>query len=80
MAHPNGWGGGRDHRAGQDGPDRSDRPGDTCLVEGISAPIVVPGYFHSEREATAMDAAGAIVSDVCSDNGSGIVVMAEYGG
>jgi hypothetical protein len=51
-----------------------------ALVEGISAPAVVPGYFHTEREATAMDAAGTIVSDVCSDNGSGIAVMAEYGG
>ena len=51
-----------------------------ALVEGISAPAVVPGYFHSERDATAMDAAHAIVSDVCSDNGSGIAIMAEYGG
>jgi len=51
-----------------------------ALVEGISAPAVVPGYFHTEREATAMDAAGTIVSDVCSDNGSGIAIMAEYGG
>jgi hypothetical protein len=53
-----------------------------ALVEGISAPAVVPGYFlgEVEREPTAMDAAGTIVSDVCSDNGSGITIMAEYGG
>jgi hypothetical protein len=26
------------------------------------------------------DAAGTIVSDVCNDNGSGMRIMAEYGG
>jgi hypothetical protein len=50
------------------------------LVEGISAPVVVPGYFLEQREPTAMDAAGTIVSDVCNDNGSGMRIMAEYGG
>ncbi|MGY4858410.1 hypothetical protein [Cryobacterium sp. AP23] len=51
-----------------------------ALVEGISAPVVVPGYFLEQREATAMDVAGTIVSDVCSDNGSGMTIMAKYGG
>lgn len=51
-----------------------------ALVEGMSSPVVVPGYFHEQHEPTEMDAAGTIVSDVCSDNGSGLTIMAEYGG
>lgn len=51
-----------------------------ALVEGMSSPVVVPGYFHEQHEPTEMDAAGTIVTDVCSDNGSGLRIMAEYGG
>jgi hypothetical protein len=51
-----------------------------ALVEGISSPVVVPGYFNEQRSPTEMDAAGTIVGDVCSDNGSGLTIMAAYGG
>jgi hypothetical protein len=51
-----------------------------ALVEGMSSPIVVPGYFHEQHAPTEMDAAGTIVGDVCGDNGSGLVIMAAYGG
>jgi hypothetical protein len=51
-----------------------------ALVAGITAPAVVPGYFQGQREPDAMSAASTIVSDVCSDNGSGITIKAEYGG
>jgi hypothetical protein len=51
-----------------------------ALVDGMSAPVVVPGYFHEQHSPTAMDAAGTIVGDVCSDNGTGLVIMAAYGG
>jgi len=51
-----------------------------ALVEGMSAPVVVPGYFLEQHEPTAMDAAGTIVGDVCSDNGSGLTIMSAYGG
>jgi hypothetical protein len=51
-----------------------------ALVEGMSSPVVVPGYFHEQHSPTEMDAAGTIVGDVCSDNGSGLTIMANYGG
>ena len=51
-----------------------------ALVAGMSSPVVVPGYFHEQNSPTEMDAAGTIVGDVCGDNGSGLVIMAAYGG
>lgn len=51
-----------------------------ALVAGMSSAAVVPGYFHEPRSATEMDAAGTIVSAVCSDNGSELVISAAYGG
>ena len=51
-----------------------------ALVAGMSSPVVVPGYFHEQNSPTEMDAARTIVGDVCSDNGSGLVITAAYGG
>ncbi|WEO77038.1 hypothetical protein BJQ94_17045 [Cryobacterium sp. SO2] len=51
-----------------------------ALVEGISSPVVVPGYFLEQRSPTELDAAGTIVSDVCSNNGSGLAITSSYGG
>jgi hypothetical protein len=51
-----------------------------ALVEGMSSPVVVPGYFHEQHSPTEMDAAGTILGDVCSDNGSGLAIKSAYGG
>lgn len=51
-----------------------------ALVAGISAPEVVPGYFQESRSPTEMDVAQTIVSAVCTENGTGLAIMATYGG